>query len=141
MLPSSHARSCCGSVISKALVQSGKWLKMYAVDSEESAALKAVMQLPPLIVQALAHALDYVRPLHMEAVLRYGASFKPFHDAHQMSLSPNALRWAQSHYTCEHACAALYAHAILDNVLQVQQPRALHTSLSVSAKEFLISIS
>ncbi len=50
------------------------------------------MQLPALIVQALAHALDYVRPLHMEAVLRYGASFKPFHDAHQMSLSPNALR-------------------------------------------------
>ena len=52
------------------------------------------MQLPALVVQALAHALDYVRPLHMEAVLRYGASFKPFHDAHQMSLSPNALRYA-----------------------------------------------
>ncbi|KAL0026611.1 hypothetical protein WJX77_010338 [Trebouxia sp. C0004] len=60
--------------------------------SEESAALQAVMQLPEVVVQALAHALDYVRPLHMEAVLRYGASFKPFHDAHQMSLSPNALR-------------------------------------------------
>ncbi len=61
--------------------------------SEESAALQAVMQLPELVVQALAHALDYVRPLHMEAVLRYGASFKPFHGAHQMSLSPNALRY------------------------------------------------
>lgn len=56
------------------------------------AALEAVLQLAPLVVQALAHALDYVRPLHMEAVLRYGASFKPFHGAHQMSLSPNALR-------------------------------------------------
>jgi uncharacterized membrane protein len=65
----------------------------YAGGSEESAALQAVMQLPALVVQALAHALDYVRPLHMEAVLRYGASFKPFHDAHQMSLSPNALRY------------------------------------------------
>ena len=66
---------------------------MLSGGAEESAALQAVMQLPPLIVQALAHALDYVRPLHMEAVLRYGASFKPFHDAHQMSLSPNALRY------------------------------------------------
>ena len=65
----------------------------YVGGSEESAALQAVMQLPELVVQALAHALDYVRPLHMEAVLRYGASFKPFHDAHQMSLSPNALRY------------------------------------------------
>lgn len=64
----------------------------YAGESGESTALQAVMQLPALVVQALAHALDYVRPLHMEAVLRYGASFKPFHDAHQMSLSPNALR-------------------------------------------------
>lgn len=53
-----------------------------------------MLQLAPLVVQALAHALDYVRPLHMEAVLRYGASFKPFHDAHQMLLSPNALRSA-----------------------------------------------
>lgn len=53
-----------------------------------------MLQLAPLVVQALAHALDYVRPLHMEAVLRYGASFKPFHDAHQMLLSPNALRFA-----------------------------------------------
>ncbi|KAL3139906.1 hypothetical protein ABBQ38_004198 [Trebouxia sp. C0009 RCD-2024] len=60
--------------------------------SEASAGLEAVLQLAPLVVQALAHALDYVRPLHMEAVLRYGASFKPFHDAHQMLLSPNALR-------------------------------------------------
>ena len=64
-----------------------------AEGSEASAALEKVMQLPGLIVQALAHALDYVRPLNMEAVLRYGASFKPFHDAHQMSLSPNALRY------------------------------------------------
>ena len=79
-----------------------------AEGSEASAALEKVMQLPVLIVQALAHALDYVRPLHMEAVLRYGASFKPFHDAHQMSLSPNALRYAwasvvppaQSAYNC-----------------------------------------
>ena len=65
-----------------------------AEGSEASAGLEAVLQLPPLVVQALAHALDYVRPLHMEAVLRYGASFKPFHDAHQMLLSPNALRSA-----------------------------------------------
>lgn len=72
-------------------------VQSHAVASAEggtdAAALEAVAQLPPLVLQALAHVLDYVRPLKMDAVLRLGASFKEFHGVHQMSLSPNALRW------------------------------------------------
>ena len=63
-----------------------------AARSADAAAIKTVAQLPPIVVQALAHVLDYVQPLKMDAVLRLGASFKEFHGAHQMSLSPNALR-------------------------------------------------
>lgn len=63
-----------------------------AEGSADGAALKAAAQLPPIVVQALAHVLDYVQPLKMDAVLRLGASFREFHGAHQMSLSPNALR-------------------------------------------------
>ena len=44
------------------------------------------------MLQALAHALDYLQPLKMEGVLRMGATFRPFNEAHEMSLSPNALR-------------------------------------------------
>ncbi len=60
--------------------------------TEEAGALTAVEQLPPLVLQALAHALDYLQPLKMEGVLRMGATFRPFNEAHEMSLSPNALR-------------------------------------------------
>ena len=60
--------------------------------TEEAGALSAVEQLPPLVLQALAHALDYLQPLKMEGVLRMGATFRPFNEAHEMSLSPNALR-------------------------------------------------
>ena len=49
-------------------------------------------KLPPLVLQALAHALDYLKPFGLEAVLRMGASFREFSSAHEMNLSPNALR-------------------------------------------------
>ena len=55
-------------------------------------ALNAVVQLPGLVLQALAHALDYLRPFGLEAVLRLGATFRPFSAAQEMQLSPNALR-------------------------------------------------
>ena len=82
----------------------------------DAAALKAVAQLPTLVLQALAHVLDYVRPLKMDAVLRLGASFKEFHGVHQMSLSPNALRWLHFLHCkacgqclkCYKACAILH---------------------------------
>ena len=57
------------------------------------AALKAVLELPGLVVQALAHALDYLRPFGLQAVLRLGAAFRPFSAQHEMTLSPNALRY------------------------------------------------
>ncbi|KAK9810008.1 hypothetical protein WJX72_003290 [[Myrmecia] bisecta] len=59
---------------------------------EEAGALDAVLQLPTLVVQALAHALDYLTPFGLEAILRLGAAFRPFNAVHEMSLSPNALR-------------------------------------------------
>lgn len=51
-----------------------------------------VTKLPPLVLQALAHALDYLKPFGLETVLRMGANFREFSSAHEMSLSPNALR-------------------------------------------------
>ena len=52
------------------------------------------MQLPGLVLQALAHALDYLRPFGLEAVLKLGAAFRPFSSKREMQLSPNALRSA-----------------------------------------------
>lgn len=49
-------------------------------------------QLPGLVLHALAHALDYLRPFGLEAVLRLGATFRPFSAKQEMQLSPNALR-------------------------------------------------
>lgn len=59
----------------------------------QPAAVEAVMALPNLVLQALAHALDYLKPFGLEAVLRLGANFRPFHTAEEMHLSPNALRY------------------------------------------------
>ena len=55
-------------------------------------ALDAVVQLPGLVLQALAHSLDYLRPFGLEAVLQLGATFRPFSTGQEMQLSPNALR-------------------------------------------------
>ena len=49
------------------------------------------MALPPLVLQALAHALDYLKAFNLEAVLRVGAAFHPLQSVHEMSLSPNTL--------------------------------------------------
>ena len=54
-------------------------------------ALDTAMSLPPLVLQALAHALDYLKAFSLETVLRVGAAFQPLHSVHEMSLSPNTL--------------------------------------------------
>lgn len=46
------------------------------------------------MIEALAFAIDYLKPFGMEAVLRMSASFRPFHTQHEMSLSPNTLSCA-----------------------------------------------
>ncbi len=59
---------------------------------EQSAAELKVDELPGLVVQALAHALDYLREFNLEAVLQQSCAFRPFSQAHEIALSPNALR-------------------------------------------------
>ena len=58
----------------------------------DAGAADAVAQLPGLVLQALAHALDYLRPFGLEAVLRLQATFREFSAKSQMRLLPNALR-------------------------------------------------
>ena len=58
-------------------------------------ALETVMQLPPLVLQALAFAVDYLKPFGMEAVLQMSNSFRPFNTRQEMALSANTL-------TCAH---------------------------------------
>ena len=41
--------------------------------------------------QALAHALDYLKPFGLDAVLRCSAAFRPFSACGELALSPNAL--------------------------------------------------
>lgn len=53
--------------------------------------LDSVLKLPPLVLRALAHALDYLKPFGLEAVLRQGASFREFSEVQELALSPNAL--------------------------------------------------
>lgn len=55
-------------------------------------ALAAVRALPPLVLRALAHLLDYLRPFGLEAVLRLGAAFQPWDQVQEMRLSANTLR-------------------------------------------------
>jgi DNA mismatch repair protein MSH3 len=59
--------------------------------SPSSSGLDAVMKLPPLVVRALAHALEYLRPYKLESILRLGATFQEFSEIQELSLSPNAL--------------------------------------------------
>jgi hypothetical protein len=60
---------------------------------EGSAAAEAVAGLPPLVLRALAHLLDHLRPFGLEGVLRLGAAFQPWDQAQEMRLSANTLRW------------------------------------------------
>ena len=57
------------------------------------AALDAVRRLPPLMLRALAHLLEHLRPFGLEAVLRLGATFQQWDTAAEMRLSANTLRW------------------------------------------------
>ncbi|GAB4814961.1 hypothetical protein N2152v2_002007 [Parachlorella kessleri] len=59
---------------------------------QSPAAVDAVLGLPPLVLRALAHALDYLRPLGVEGVLRLGAAFRELGVAQELALSPNTLR-------------------------------------------------
>lgn len=56
-------------------------------------AVNSVMRLPPLVLRALAHALDYLAPLGVEGVLRVGAAFRELGAAQELALGPNTLRW------------------------------------------------
>ena len=63
-------------------------------------ALKTVMGLPPLVLQALAFAVDYLKPFGMEAVLQMSNSFRPFNTRQEMALSTNTLTCARSLKPC-----------------------------------------
>jgi DNA mismatch repair protein MSH3 len=56
-----------------------------------AAGLGEVLALPPLVLRALAHALDYLRPFGLDGVLRLGPSFREFSAAAELALSPNTL--------------------------------------------------
>lgn len=60
-----------------------------------AAALQAVRRLPPLVLRALAHLLDFLRPFGLAGALRLGASFQEWHVAQEMRLSSNTLRHAR----------------------------------------------
>lgn len=62
---------------------------------DKSTAEAKLDELPGLVVQALAHALDYLREFNLEAVLQQSCAFRPFSQAHEIALSPNALRYAR----------------------------------------------
>ncbi|KAL6770467.1 hypothetical protein ACKKBF_B31365 [Auxenochlorella protothecoides x Auxenochlorella symbiontica] len=53
---------------------------------------RAAGALPPLALRALAHALDHLRPFHLEGVLRWGAGFQQLNTQAELALSPNTLR-------------------------------------------------
>ena len=65
-------------------------------------ALESVMALPPLVPQALAFAVDYLKPFGMEAVLQMSNSFRPFNTRQEMALSANTLMYA----ACSASCCA-----------------------------------
>ena len=65
-------------------------------DTEGSKADLEIEKLPPLVMQALAHALDYLTEFQLEAIVRQKCTFKPFNEANEMALSPNALQCVSS---------------------------------------------
>lgn len=66
-------------------------------------ALETVMGLPPLVLQALAFAVDYLKPFGMEAVLQMSNSFRPFNTRQEMALSTNTLTYARPLTNCYHS--------------------------------------
>lgn len=49
--------------------------------------------LPPLVVRALAHALDWLREFRLERVLELVDGFTELQPVRSMALSPNTLRY------------------------------------------------
>ena len=74
-------------------------------------ALDTAMALPPLVLQALAHALDYLKAFSLETVLRVGAAFQPLHSVHEMSLSPNTLWWVPNLWSLSLSALTLMNYA------------------------------
>lgn len=72
-------------------------------------ALDTAMALPALVLQALAHALDYLKAFNLETVLRVGAAFQPLQSVHEMSLSPNTLWCVVDAQTCKHEVQCVYS--------------------------------
>lgn len=60
-------------------------------DNAQSTALDAVMKLPPLVVRALAHALDYLKPFGLGGILSQSSCFRDFSEVQELTLSPNTL--------------------------------------------------
>lgn len=54
--------------------------------------LEAIMAMPELVIQALALALRYLKQFGLEKVLRLGATFRPFANLSEMTLSSNTLQ-------------------------------------------------
>jgi len=74
-------------------------LQCAAVESPDPAVIAGVRELPPLVQQALAHALEYLKQFKLEAVLAQSCAFRPFSQANEISLSPNALRYVDCEIT------------------------------------------
>ena len=77
--------------IASATVQLIVWLAGSSMD-QKATDLAALETLPPLVMQALAHALDYLKQFQLEAIVQQKSAFKPFSEADELSLSPNALQ-------------------------------------------------
>lgn len=63
-----------------------------AIDDVNEGAVDAALQLPSLVLRALAHALDYLEPFGLGAVLRSGAGFREYSAVGEMALGPNTLQ-------------------------------------------------
>lgn len=51
-----------------------------------------IVSLPPLVINALAHSLDYLEPFGLEGALLHSFSFKEYSEIKELELSPNALQ-------------------------------------------------
>jgi DNA mismatch repair protein MSH3 len=71
-----------------------------------TAALDGVSALPSLVLRAMAHLLQYLRPFGLAAVLRLGSQFQPWESAQEMRLSANTLRCVAACPDCQslHGC-------------------------------------
>ncbi|CAI5470625.1 unnamed protein product [Closterium sp. Yama58-4] len=58
---------------------------------EVDPAVEAVLSMPPVLLRALAAAVDYLKEFNLHHVLALGGGFRPLCTGHQMTLSSNAL--------------------------------------------------